>query len=83
MNESSIETIEEMFPNLSHEDVAKIVSIVETNELNKYKKFLQDIGAGCSVCKFNASHNPKGHCTGADSDELPFCSDYWVGDGDW
>lgn len=83
MNGNITEVLEKMFPNLSHDDVAKIVRLVEQNDLESYKKFLKDIGVGCSVCKFNANLNPKGHCNGADYDELPFCKDYWVGDGDW
>ncbi len=65
------------------EDLVKFVQKIQNAELNKYKDFLRSIGVGCSVCKFNANLNPKGHCNGADWDELPFCKDYWVGDGEW
>lgn len=78
-----VEKVCEQFPNISKDDVTKIVSLVQDNELKRYNQFLRRIGVGCSVCKFNANNNPQGHCNGADFDELSFCKDYWVGDGDW
>lgn len=79
MYDGIIKEICEKF-NLKNEDAVELVELIKSHN----EKWLESMGIGCSVCKFNKRNDTKAYCEGAEkSSPLPFCKDYWISEGEW